>query len=127
MQIEFTTQDAIYSIECTGDACVGDEIKFLKAEFTGSFRNPKFDGFVEIKGKIIKDSYGSQKQQHTFTVELLDGSKMLIKGRNLYKYKVFRKSWANESERETVLHEKHSRGKNARFKRNVRQNERYLE
>ncbi len=37
--------DDIYLINCTGDACVGDEIAFERAIFGGSFRSPKFIGF----------------------------------------------------------------------------------
>jgi len=37
-----------------------------------------------IKGEVIKDSYGAEKGQHTFTILQHDGCAVLVKGRNLY-------------------------------------------
>lgn len=112
--------DAEYSIGCTGDAVMGDEVRFERAKFTGSFRNAKFAGFERITGKIVRDSYGEEKQQHTFTLELADGSKLKIKGRNLYANGTFRKPWTDESQRQTVREEKHQRGDFARAQRRER-------
>ena len=109
-----------YSIEATGDACVGDEVAFEQAMFAGSFRKPKFIGTRIVTGKIIKDSYGAEKQQHTFTLLLPDGSKMRIKGRNLYRNGLYRKPWADESARWAALEEKHARGEAAREAREWR-------
>lgn len=36
-----------------------------------------------ISGTVINSSYGTDKGQHTFTVETRDG-KIMVKGRNLY-------------------------------------------
>jgi len=113
-----TTQ---YTIDCTGDACVGDEVEFERAIFSGSFRKPKFVGTETIRGKIIFDSYGAQKQQHTFTLLLENGEKTLIKGRNLYRNGCRRKPWDDEGKRSLVLAEKHERGNCAR---NARENRR---
>uniref|UniRef100_A0A0E0QYL6 C3H1-type domain-containing protein n=1 Tax=Oryza rufipogon TaxID=4529 RepID=A0A0E0QYL6_ORYRU len=73
-------------------------------------------------GRIIKESYGTKKQQHTFT-----GYKpwpplhpLLIKGRNLYKDKTMRQPWLDEEERNRALQEKHARGYVARKTREVR-------
>jgi hypothetical protein len=61
--------------------------------FTGSFRNAKFSHDVTIKGEILKDSYGKESGQHTFTIKVLESSDLnnfqvgcyfLKKGRNLY-------------------------------------------
>lgn len=112
--------DAEYPISCTGDAVVGDEVRFERATFSGSFRNAKFDGFEQITGKIIVDSYGREKQQHTFTLRLSDESTLRIKGRNLYKEGVWRKQWADESIRHEVADEKHVRGDHARAMRENR-------
>lgn len=106
--------DALYSIDCTGDACVGDEVRFEQAFFLGSYKNPKFSHFELVTGKIVKDSYGADKQQHTFTLEFEDGSKKRIKGRNLYRNGLYRKPWADESQRQIELDEKHERGAAAR-------------
>ena len=109
-----------YSIDITGDACVGDEVAFEKATFTGSFRNPKFAGMSIVTGKIVADSYGRVKQQHTFTLDLKDGKKMRIKGRNLYANGLRRKPWKNELDRVEALEEKHDRGAVARDARKYR-------
>ena len=75
---------------------VGCIVTFKKTYFTGGFRKPKLDGYSIIKAEVLKHSYGFEKGQHTFTLQILkiisDGSaqtrepgeKMLIKGRNLY-------------------------------------------
>ena len=112
--------DEIYWINTTGDCVVGDEVSFERATFTGIFRSAKFAGFELVQGKIISDSYGRDKQQHTFTLELLDGSKLSIKGRNLYANGTYRKLWADESQRGLVADEKHVRGAKARAAREYR-------
>ena len=111
------TGDNVYKINCTGDACIGDEICFERATFTGSIKKPKFDGFEKIEGVIISDSYGRDKQQHTFTLRKKDGELCLIKGRNLYANGVYRKPWTDEQARLKVLEEKHTRGELARSER----------
>lgn len=112
--------DAEYSICCTGDAVTGDEVRFDRAEFGGTLRKPTFLGFQRITGRIVADSYGADKQQHTFTLLLADGAKTMIKGRNLYKQGVWRKPWADENDRRTVAAEKHGRGDIARASRDAR-------
>ena len=109
--------DVNYSIDCTGDACVGDEVAFERATFTGSFRNAKFDGFEMIRGTITKDSYGKDKQQHTFTIRSVEGWDLRIKGRNLYANGTYRKRWIDEEKRGLVLEDKHTRGNQARAAR----------
>jgi hypothetical protein len=112
--------DDTYTINCTGDVCSGDEIAFERARFTGSYRRPQFDGFELICGRVERESYGAQRQQHTFTLRLPDGSTTLIKGRNLYKNGVWRKPWPDESARVASLHEKHARGRVARAQKERR-------
>ena len=112
--------DAIYSIDCTGDAVCGDEIRFERATFSGSFRNAKFSGFEQITGKIIRDSYGRDKQQHTFSIETATDL-VVIKGRNVYSNGTWRKPWFDEATRKSVADEKHDRGQNARRARQARQ------
>lgn len=105
--------DETYSVSCAGDACVGDEVRFERAVFAGSFRKPVFVGYELLTGVIVADSYGKAKQQHTFTIRTEDGSEIRIKGRNLYRHGVWRKPWADEGERRKVLEEKHARGDKA--------------
>ncbi|TLS77920.1 hypothetical protein FE236_02130 [Mariprofundus erugo] len=112
--------DDIYNINCTGDACAGDEVRFERALFEGNYRRPRFVGYELITGRIIRDSYGRDKQQHTFTLELAEGGTLRIKGRNLYRNGVFRKEWPDESSRDEVLNEKHTRGDQARTERRHR-------
>ncbi|KAJ4964492.1 hypothetical protein NE237_024431 [Protea cynaroides] len=115
-----------FFINCTGDACTGDVVLFTQKVHE---RNEKVTrgrnllGKRTIAGRIVKESYGAAKQQHTFTVEVLwsNGFKrlppmfpLLVKGRYLYKMKTFRQRWDNEEERSKILAEKHRRGAEAR-------------
>ncbi len=38
----------------------------------------------KIKGEVVKNTYGAKTNQHTFTIQENDGTKHLVKGRNLY-------------------------------------------
>ncbi|KAH7422624.1 hypothetical protein KP509_12G017800 [Ceratopteris richardii] len=123
-----------FSIDCTGDACTGDVVLFrqrLKNYNSKAGANSTLPGPGKqiVAGRIVKESYGTEKQQHTFTVEVLwnRGPKripylypLLIKGRNLYRFRTFRQPWKDEKERIKVLKEKHSRGDLARNAREDR-------
>jgi len=113
-----------YKINCTGDVCKGDQILFPCAVWEKvSIRRKKvnvIDHFALLEAEVVKESYGWQKQQHTFTLLLPDGTKKLIKGRNLYRYGVWRKAWKDEQKRKAVLEEKHARGRMARRARAAR-------
>lgn len=120
-----------FVFNCTGDVCKGDVILFNQRVY-GKFdivtRGANIIGRRTVAGRVVKESYGAAKQQHTFTVEVLwsKGVKalpplfpLLVKGRNLYRLKTFRQSWSNESERSEVLAEKHRRGAAARHARAI--------
>ena len=118
-----------FTIDCTGDVVVGNTILFTEAVFKGSWENPEHVGDRTIAAKVTKDSYGEKKQQHTFTLKILssEGTQPLIintttnrKGRNVYKNGTKRMPWANESDRESALTEKHERGGRARAARDRR-------
>jgi len=112
-----------YTIDCIGDAVQGDQVLFEKTIFTGTYPNSTFSHLETVEGKIIKESYGAEKQQHTFTLLLDDGSNMRIKGRNLYKNGCLRKEWDDEDMRNMMLDEKHDRGNEARETSSARKNE----
>ncbi len=112
--------DDEYSIDCTSDVVVGDEVRFSRATFTGSHRKPKFAGYELVTGKIIKDSYGKDKQQHTFTLDTGGEKPLRIKGRNVYREGTYRKPWEDESARKAATDEKHQRGGAAREERDRR-------
>lgn len=112
--------DELHTICCAGDAVRGDKVAFERAVFGGSLRSPKFLRFELVRGEIVADSYGANKQQHTFTILLADGSKTRIKGRNLYRNGTFRQPWPDESLRHAAATEKHSRGDMARAQRAAR-------
>lgn len=118
-----------FTIDCTGDSCAGDVIVFTEAVFGGSFRKPKFLGERRVAAKIINDSYGALKQQHTFSLEVIasDGANPLAagtrtsrKGRNVYRNGTRRLAWTDEAARAAALTEKHARGDVARAARAVR-------
>uniref|UniRef100_A0A0D3HD86 C3H1-type domain-containing protein n=1 Tax=Oryza barthii TaxID=65489 RepID=A0A0D3HD86_9ORYZ len=116
------------------DSCKGDVVVFEQNIYKrkkGAPRGVKghLCGQRTNAGRIIKESYGTKKQQHTFTIEILwsRGYKpwpplhpLLIKGRNLYKDKTMRQPWLDEEERNRALQEKHARGYVARKTREVR-------
>ncbi|KAL9158121.1 hypothetical protein ABFS82_08G047500 [Erythranthe guttata] len=120
-----------FIINCTGDVCMGDVVLFKQKVHQNSDKIPRSRSlrWRTVAGRVIKESYGAAKQQHTFTVEVLwsRGTKMLdplfpllVKGRNLYRMKTFRQRWKNEEERLEVLSEKHKRGAAARTVRDTR-------
>ena len=97
---------------------IGDEVVFAAVIWGGSFKKPRFNG-VEIKtGTITKDSYGAEKQQHSFTIKT-KASSFRVMGRNLYKFGTYAKPRKVE-EREEVLNEKHKRGNIARSHKKAR-------
>jgi len=119
-------------IDTTGDVVAGDTIRFSEGVFGGSFRNPKYQGDRVIIAKVVKDSYGKDKQQHTFTLEVVEcegveplqaGSRTARKGRNVYRNGTKRLLWNDESKRRLVADEKHTRGDKARAEREVRKND----
>lgn len=127
-----------FAINCTGDACTGDIVLFKQKVYGGydiasrSSALPPLGKRV-VAGRIVKESYGAEKQQHTFTVEVLWSTGMkalpplcplIIKGRNLYRLRTFRQYWPSEEERRRVLAEKHARGNVARRHRVLRVNRR---
>ncbi|XP_016678361.1 zinc finger CCCH domain-containing protein 62 [Gossypium hirsutum] len=84
-----------FVVNCTGDACTGDVVMFEQNVYemfniaSQSASGPPC-GTRIVVGRIVKESYGSAKQQHTFTIEVLwsKGEKplsplhpLLIKGR----------------------------------------------
>ncbi|RLN41609.1 zinc finger CCCH domain-containing protein 62-like [Panicum miliaceum] len=121
-------------LNCKGDACKGDVVMFEQNIYRrkkGAPRDVKgrLCGQRTNAGRIIKESYGTAKQHHTFTIEILwrKGYKpwpplhpLLIKGRNLYKDKTMRQPWPDEEERNRVIKEKHERGDLARKSRAAR-------
>lgn len=117
---------ADFKIDCTGDVVVGDTILFEESVWTGNYTNPVFSGKRTIIAEVIRDSYGEKKQQHTFTLKVLDSTgvspldkniNVMRKGRNVYKDGTKRLSWKCPEERVLALGEKHSRGDIARSTR----------
>ncbi|CAN0877732.1 Zinc finger CCCH domain-containing protein 62 [Linum grandiflorum] len=123
-----------FVINCKGDACTSDIVLFEQNVYdtynivSRSASGPPCGKRI-VAGRIVKESYGAAKQQHTFTIEVLwsKGDKplpplhpLLIKGRNLYRLKTLRQRWQDENQRSRVLMEKHSRGSLARSDRETR-------
>lgn len=126
--------EVTFTINCQGDACIGDVVLFKQRVYDvfnvgGRCSAGPPVGVRTVAGRIIKESYGSAKQQHTFTVEVLwsTGERalpplhpLIIKGRNLYRVKTLRQAWPDEAVRKKQLQEKHSRGAAARMERLTR-------
>lgn len=124
-----------FKIDCTGDVVVGDIILFTEIVWTGSYRKPVNSGERTIIAKVLKDSYGEMKQQHTFTIEVIKSygvdpisknSKIRRKGRNIYRNGTKRLSWECPEARILALNEKHERGDKARGIRQERRVSRRL-
>ena len=124
-------------IDATGDVVQGDIIRFTESVFSGSYKNPKVEGNRTITGEIMDDSYGANKQQHTFSIRVLEciglkaedvlskakrSKKGTIRrmGRNVYRQGTERKRWADEFLRQDAIEEKHDRGSVARALREER-------
>jgi len=116
-------------ITANGDIVSGDVIKFIESVFGGSFKKPKYLGDREIVAEVINDSYGRKKQQHTFTIKVLEcsgtnviksGTITTRKGRNIYKNNPERLEWEDEELRDEVAEEKHERGRIAREQIKIR-------
>ncbi len=105
--------------DCDSNVCTGDMVFFARPVFTGSFRNAKLAGYEYIEARVISDSYGRKKQQHTFTLQRPDGERLLIKGRNLYGIFVLRQA-RDQKLRELALDEKYERSEEAHRRRQAR-------
>lgn len=112
-----------YPIDCTGDVCIHDEIVFEEKVWGGSWRKPKCIGARLIEATVLNDSYGVDKQQHTFTIRINNctgddpitpGTITTRKGRNIYRNGTNRKVWPDELHRNIIINEKHNRGDIAR-------------
>ncbi|KAK3023965.1 hypothetical protein RJ639_042855 [Escallonia herrerae] len=87
------------------DVCKGDTVMFTQEvyqKFDKVTRRGCLIGKRSIAGRIVKESYGAAKQQHTFT------------------------RWKNEAERSRVLAEKHKRGAAARHVRGLKKKRKKL-
>ncbi|KAA8541608.1 hypothetical protein F0562_022760 [Nyssa sinensis] len=65
-----------FVLNCKGDSCMGDVVMFEQNVYemfniaSRSASGPPC-GTRIVAGRIVKESYGAAKQQHTFTVEVL--------------------------------------------------------
>jgi len=115
----------------TDDVVTGDMICWTETVFEGSYRRAKPVGERKITAIVKRDSYGAAKQQHTFTLEVVEcsgrapievGARIWRKGRVIYRNGVERCLWWNETNRIVVADEKHARGGEAREQRWLRKN-----
>jgi len=127
--MEHNNKEANVWCGATGDVATGDVIQFTEAVFEGSFSNPAYVGDRNIMAEVLRESYGAVKQQHTFTLRIIksSGTKPILpgaivrrKGRNIYRNGTLRLMWADETARDKVLADKHSRGDIARVRRDER-------
>ena len=89
----------------SGDLVTWDAPQFTGGRFyRGRSRGARFTGTKRLSGTILRHSYG-RTGQHTFTIELKDGEKKLVKGRNLYPNIVSHEPDANSIDRKDNEHE----------------------
>jgi len=100
------------------DATAGDIILFTEAVFEGYYPKSTYEGDRRILAKVLKESYGKLKGQHTFSLEVLDsdgydplpkGTKIRRLGRNVYRKDFYMLPLATQEQRE----EKHQRKEKA--------------
>ena len=112
-----------------GDVVTGDTIRFTESVWGGSYRKPRHLGSRTVEAEVLNDSYGVDKQQHTFTLRVISstgldaleaGKTIRRKGRNIYRGEPERLQWSDESERQLAAAEKHKRGDTARAARDER-------
>ncbi len=115
----------------TNDIVTGDYLRWTEPVWSGYSRYGKSRKIGEriIWARVVSDSYGADKQQHTFTL-LVDkaegfdppqpGDKIRRKGRNLYRGDPHCGKWVGEGTREDARNEKHTRGNLARTARDER-------
>tara|TARA_Y100000034_G_C6700271_1_gene308781 strand:- start:101 stop:652 length:552 start_codon:yes stop_codon:yes gene_type:complete len=112
-----------------GDVVTGDTIRFTESVWGGSYRKPRHLGSRTVEAEVLNDSYGVDKQQHTFTLRVISstgldaleaGKTIRRKGRNIYRGEPERLQWSDESERQLAAAEKHQRGDIARAARDER-------
>lgn len=69
---------------------VGTIIKFEEAIFTGSYKKPEFSHTATHVVRILRESYGARKGQHSFSLEVIEsternkGGVFRKMGRNIY-------------------------------------------
>lgn len=126
--------DTAGRIEATGDVVAGDNILFYEPVWSGAFNprcrsSPSLAGHRVITAEVVRESYGPDKQQHTFTLRVNEssghdaiesGKVIWRKGRNIYRNGCWRLPWPDESKRKEARQEKHSRGDAARSVRAAR-------
>jgi len=110
-----------------GDIVSGDVIRYTEKVFDYGMKKSIYLGERTNTVEILKDSYGADRMQHTFTVRVVDsegyqaldrGTITRRKGRNLYRSeKLYRLEWKDESARQSARDEKHARGNAARTKK----------
>ena len=113
----------------TNSIVAGDVIDYTEPVYKGKYPNGKLIGHRQIKAKVISESYGDKKQQHTFTLEVIAcigveaierGKRIQRKGRKIYAGDPKRDKWDDENERDLIADEKHERGREARRQRDKR-------
>jgi hypothetical protein len=126
--------DTSARIEATGDIVAGDNILFYEPLWATAFnprqrRSPAPARYRVIVAEVVRESYGPDKQQHSFTPRVLEssgcdpfagGTVVFRKGRNIHRNGCWRLPWPDQSARETARLEKHSHGNAARQERDAR-------
>jgi hypothetical protein len=95
----------------------GDVIRFRERVFRGKFPWRKRRGSRTVIARVLRESYGAKRQQHTFTIEVIScegndplapGTMLRRKGRNFYRM-AKRRLWDDETARLVALEEKYAR------------------
>ena len=92
--------DGDYSRQVTKNAAViGDELRFERAIFGRCESTMKFDEFELVTGTVVDITRARASGRLTYTLALLSGEELVIRGLTLFKQPVCRRVWKDEAER----------------------------
>ena len=108
------------------DITTGTKIEWSEPVFAGSFRRPKKVGERTITGTVLRESYGAQRGQHTFTIEpekctgydadeVLNKTTIRRKGRNIYNTARVLSKARNHAELAREKHQRAEQAKNQKY------------
>jgi hypothetical protein len=108
----------------------GDEIAFEEHVWIGRWaRGVRRSGARRIEARVLRDGFGRDRQQHTFTLRVVaasgteaprPGEELMRKARTLFEAGVRRRPWPDEEARRALVAEQAERAAEARRERRAR-------
>lgn len=111
-------------LDFSKNAVTGDFIIFKQATFRGSWRRPRFDGYLIRICQVLKENYRNDLQHQFFLKDLENGSNFSVMGRNLYK-NGFVRVIGNEKEEATHYENTEEKNERGEWSKNEREKRKY--